>query len=504
MQSPSPEQLADIAESFGFALSDAEVAELTAVAEGAMAAYRRLDELPDEPLAVKYERGGPGHRPVGGENRFGGWAWKCSIQGVAEGPLAGRRLAIKDNIAVAGMPMLNGTPILEGLTPREDATVVTRLLDAGAQIVGKTAVPGFCFDGGGFTGYPEPQPVNPRDPSRLAGSSSNGSAVVVVNGEADMALGTDQGGSVRIPASWSGCCGLKPTHGLVPYTGAFPIEMTLDHIGPMARTVEDCALVLEAIAGYDGLDPRQVAVTTCAYTARLTAGVSGLRIAVLEDGFAIPGKSEPDVDDAVRRAAAALQDEGAILESVRIPMHRDGLAIWTAIANQGATDQMLHGDAMGSNWRGRYATDVTDFYARAWRSQASQFPNTVKLTALVGQYVADRCHRHYYAKAQNVGRVLASQYLQAPERNDVLLLPTTPLKAQPIPGEPSGAEYFDSALGMMQNTTPFNVTGQPVMSVPCAMSDGLPVGLSIVGKPFDEATVLQVAAAYERARGSWS
>ena len=114
-------------------------------------------------------------------------------------------------MCVAGVPMLNGSPIMEGYVPREDATVVTRLLDAGVEIVGKAAVPAFCFDGGGLTGYPDPQPVNPHDPAYLAGSSSNGSAVVLVNGEADLALGGDQGGSIRLPASWSGCCGHKPT-----------------------------------------------------------------------------------------------------------------------------------------------------------------------------------------------------------------------------------------------------------------------------------------------------
>ena len=146
----------------------------------------------------------------------------CSIPGAAEGPLAGRTVGVKDNVCVAGIPLLNGSPIMEGYVPREDATVVTRLLDAGATIVGKTAVPAFCFDGGGLTGYPEPQPTNPHDPAYMCGSSSNGSAAVVVTGQADMALGGDQGGSIRLPASWSGCCGHKPTlrpgalHGHLP------------------------------------------------------------------------------------------------------------------------------------------------------------------------------------------------------------------------------------------------------------------------------------------------
>jgi amidase len=226
------------------------------------AAYARLDQLEDEALPVKYPRADPGRRPAGEENPANGWVWRCSIPGAQEGPLAGRTVGIKDNVCVAGVPVLNGSPILEGYLPREDATVVTRLLDAGAHIIGKTAVPAFCFDGGGLTGYPEPQPTNPHDPVYLCGASSNRSAAVVVTGQADMALGGDQGGSIALPASWSGCCGHKPTYGLLPYTGICPVELTLDHVGPMARTVAECALMLQVIAGEDDLDPRQTGVST--------------------------------------------------------------------------------------------------------------------------------------------------------------------------------------------------------------------------------------------------
>src|SRR3954471_2246499 len=257
-------------------------------------AMRRLDELPDEHLPVKYPRADVGRRPVGEENPSNGWSWVCSIPGAPSGPLAGKTVGVKDNVCVAGIPLLNGSPIMEGYVPREDATVVTRLLDAGAEIVGKTAVPAFCFDGGGVTGYPDPQPTNPHDAAYLCGSSSNGSAAVVVTGQADMALGGDQGGSIRLPSSWSGCCGHKPTYGLVPYTGIFPIELTLDHVGPMARTVADCALMLDAIAGEDGLDPRQIGVNVQPYRDGLVLGADGLRVWVLREGFGIDGVSEPD------------------------------------------------------------------------------------------------------------------------------------------------------------------------------------------------------------------
>jgi amidase len=497
VQPPSPDALQRIAAAYHMELTAEELETFAAVAGPALAGYSRLDELPDEHLPVRYPRADLGHRPVGEENPSNGWSWRCSIPGAPEGPLAGRTVAVKDNICVAGLPMLNGSPIMEGYVAREDATVVTRLLDAGAKIVGKTAVPAFCFDGGGLTGYPDPQPVNPHDPGYLCGSSSNGSAAVVVTGQADMALGGDQGGSIRLPASWSGCCGHKPTYGLVPYTGIFPIELTLDHVGPMARTVADCAVMLDAIAGEDGLDPRQLGVRLQPYAQGLEVGAEGLRVGVLREGFGLPDVSEPDVDAAVRAAAEALAGAGADVQEVSVPMHSDGLAIWGAIANEGATDLMVRGDAFGTNHKGHYTTDLVDFYGRARRTRANDYSVTVKLTVLLGHYLSESYNHHYYAKAQNLGRRLRAAYAAALESCDVLLLPTTPMKAFAIPSERTVANVLAAALGNIVNTAPFDVTGNPALSVPCGFSDGLPVGMMLVGRHFDDATVLRAGHAYQ-------
>jgi amidase len=497
IQPPTREELAEIAKVFALTLDDDEVEAFYGLAEPTAAGYARLDELDEVALPVTYPRADAGRPPSADENPSNGWVWRCSIPGAEEGPLSGRTVGVKDCVCVAGMPMLNGSPILDGYVPREDATVVTRLLDAGAHIVGKTAVPAFCFDGGGLTGWPEPQPVNPHDPTRLAGASSNGSAAVVVTGQADMALGGDQGGSIRLPSSWSGCCGHKPTYGLVPYTGIFPIELTLDHIGPMARTVADCALMLEAIAGEDGLDPRQVGVRTQPYVEALERGADGLRVGILAEGFAIPDASEPDVDAAVREAAGALEGAGATVEEVSIPMHRDGLAIWNAIALEGATDLMVRGDAYGTNHKGHYATDLVDFYGRARRERANEYSITVKLTVLMGHWLSERYHHHYYAKAQNLGRRLRDEYAAALERFDVLALPTTAMKAMAIPTGGGLMAVLGAALGNLHNTAPFDVTGNPALSVPCAMSEGRPVGLMLVGRHFDDATVLRAGHAYQ-------
>jgi amidase len=497
VQPPSAEALQRIAAAYHMELTEDELATFAAGAGAMLAGYARLDELPDEHLPVGYPRADLGHRPVGDENPSNGWVWRCSIPGAPDGPLSGRTVGVKDNVCVAGIPMLNGSPIMEGYVPREDATVVTRLLDAGAEIVGKTAVPAFCFDGGGLTGYPDPQPTNPHDPAYLCGSSSNGSAAVVVEGQCDMALGGDQGGSIRLPASWSGCCGHKPTHGLVPYTGIFPIELTLDHVGPMARTVADCALMLDAIAGEDGLDPRQIGVRVQPYRDGLEVGADGLRVGVLREGFGIPDASEPDVDAAVRAAADALGGAGAQVEEVSVPMHRDGLAIWGAIANEGATELMVRGDAFGTNHKGHYTTDLVDFYGRARRARGRDYSPTVKLTVLLGHYLSETYNHHYYAKAQNLGRRLRAAYAAALERCDVLALPTTAMKARTIPRDGSVADVLAAALGNLHNTSPFDVTGNPALSVPCGMSDGLPVGLMLVGRHFDDATVLRAGHAYQ-------
>ncbi len=478
--------------------------EYAALVAGGLAATRRLDEMVEDDVPVRWPRADLGRRPAAEDNPCGGWAWRCSVPGAPDGPLAGMRVGVKDNIAVAGVPLLNGSSMLEGYVPREDATVVTRLLDAGAEVVGKTAVPAYCFDGGGITGYPDPQPVNPWDPTRMAGSSSNGSAVVVVTGQVDLALGGDQGGSVRLPASWSGCVGHKPTHGLVPYTGAFPIETSLDHLGPMARDVLTCARALDVLAGEDGLDPRQQGVRLQEYAAATEQGAEGLRVGVLTEGFGIPGVSDPAVDAVVRAAADALRDAGASVEEVSVPMHRDGLAIWNVVATQGATDQMVRGDAVGTGWRGGYPTALVDAYGTARRARGHDYPPTVAVTVLTGDWMTERAGHRYYAKAQNLSRALLRRYETALGRVDVLLLPTTAMTAQPVPaaGAPV-SERVAAALGNLHNTAPFDVTGSPALSVPCGLADGLPVGLMLVGRRYDDATVLRAGAVYERARGPW-
>ena len=493
---PTGEQLEDISKGFGLHLGDKEVSAYLGLVEGTLASYERLEQLVEPELPVRYPRSG-GSRPE--DNPLGAWYRQCSINGASNGPLSGKQVVIKDNVCVAGVPMMNGTSTLEGYTPEFDATIVTRILDAGGEVVGKAVCEHLCFSGGSHTSDSGPV-LNPHDHSRSAGGSSSGSAALVAAGECDMAIGGDQGGSIRIPASWCGVYGLKATHGLVPYTGVFPIEITLDHTGPIAASVEDVALLLQAIAGEDGLDPRQKDIQVAEdYGAALEDGAQGLRIGIVTEGFGWPDLSEKDVDDLVRESADAFKELGAEVTEVSIPLHRDGVHIWNGIAIEGATELMVRGNSMGTNWKGHYSTSLLDAYARGRSTRPDDLSETVKLTMLTGQYLRENYHGRYYAMAQNLARKLTAAYDEALSSVDLLLMPTLPLKATPLPAaDASIEEVVSRGLEMIVNTAPFDVSGHPAMTVPCGLSDGLPVGMMLVGKKWDEKTLLQAARAFEQ------
>jgi amidase len=277
IQAPKPEQILDIALDFDLDLSEEDARSFAGLIAGSVPSYNRLDELVEPSLPVKYPRT-PGRRPAPEENPYNAWYWKCEIKGADGGLLAGKRVGIKDNVCVAGVPYMNGCRVIEGYVPEVDATVVTRILDAGGTIAGKAACEDLCFSGGSHTSKPVPI-KNPHRPTHSAGGSSGGSAAALAAGDCEMALGGDQGGSIRIPGSWCGVYGLKATHGLIPYTGVMPIELTIDHCGPMANTVDDVAKLLAAIAGPDGYDPRQIDIRTQDYLGALERGAAGLKIA---------------------------------------------------------------------------------------------------------------------------------------------------------------------------------------------------------------------------------
>ncbi|MGQ4810225.1 Amidase [Candidatus Entotheonellaceae bacterium PAL068K] len=498
VKQPTLAQLRRIAEGFSLDVTDEDLKSFQGLMGGVLASYGRVNELVEPKPVVTYPRDS-GYRPQPAENPHNAWYYKTSIKGAASGPLSGKKVAIKDNICVAGVPMMNGTSVLEGYVPDADATLVTRILEAGGEITGKAVCESLCFSGGSHT--PDTGPVrNPHNPAHSAGGSSGGSAALVAAGEVDMAIGGDQGGSIRIPACWCGIYGLKATHGLVPYTGAFPIELTLDHLGPMANATADVALLLEVIAGKDDLDPRQYEVKTEAYTQALTGNIAGLRLGIVQEGFGWKDLSEADVDECVRQAVQRFAELGARVEALSLPMHLDGLHIWNAIAVEGATMLMVKGNSMGTNWKGHYTTGLLDFYGRSWRERANDLSETTKLVMLLGQYMQDRYQGRYYAKAQNLARSLRAAYDEALQQVDLLVMPTLPLKATPIPPpDASREEYVMRALEMIPNTAPFDVTGHPAMTIPCGMSNGLPIGMMLIGRHWQDSTVLRASHAFEQA-----
>src|SRR5438876_7988867 len=495
VKSPTLEQLGEVAAELGFAFTEADLAAHHEALMPAFEAYNALDRMPDELPPVSYPRL-PGRRPPPEESRHGAWYVKTEIEGAASGKLKGKRVALKDNICLAGVPMMNGASTMQGYVPDLDATVVTRILDAGGTIVGKTVCEYFCFSGGSHTSASGPV-HNPHRIGYSAGGSSSGSAAVVALGEVPMALGGDQGGSIRIPAAFCGIYGLKPTHGLVPYTGIMPIELTLDHTGPMTATVEDNALLLEVLAGPDGLDPRQYGgAVGKAYREALGGGAAGLRIAVVEEGFG-HSQSMPQVDAIVHDAAERFKGFGASVDTVSIPMHRLGSAIWLPVAAEGATMQMMLGNGFGFNWQGLYVNSMLDFHS-AWRTRADELSDSLKNTMLLGHYMVTRYRGHYYAKAQNLVRRLRRAYDGVLARYDLLLMPTLPLVATPLPeADAPVGEILQRAFEMLANTAQFDCTHHPAMSLPCGMVDGLPVGMMLAAKAFDEETIYRAAAAFE-------
>jgi amidase len=500
---PGNARLDEIAKQYGLQLSDADVESFSPFVTGLLGSWDAIEEL--------YERSAPQApgdrswtRPDDADNPLGAWYVRTEIQETTRGPLAGRTVAIKDNTMVAGVPMMNGSRTVESFIPVRDATVVSRLLAAGATIAGKAVCEDLCFSGASHTSASGPV-RNPWDPSRTCGGSSSGSATLVAAGEVDMALGGDQGGSVRIPAAYSGTVAHKPTHGLVPYTGAFPIELTLDHLGPITRTVSDAALMLRVIAGNDGLDPRQPdGREPVDYVGALESGAAGLRVGIVSEGFGIPDLSQPGVDETVRAAIERLRDAGLQVGEVSVPWHTDAMHLWNVIATEGATTQMVDGNAYGRNYKGLYDPELIAHYGQQWRERAGSFSETVKLVLLVGRYTIDGYHGRHYAMARNLAYELRRAYDAALEDYDVLVMPTLPLTATALvqPDAPLD-EYLARALEMIVNTAPFDVTGHPATSVPAGLVDGLPAGLMIIGKHFDDATCLRVAHTYEQTVGGF-
>lgn len=498
-QVPNIEDLRCRSAELGLPISHSEAEDLLGFAAPFIATFQGLDAL-DENLPGRLSGARTYWRPTPEENPLGAWQVKASITDDSEGPLARRSVAIKDNIFVAGLPTANGTDFLSDFVPEYDATVVKRILAAGATIVGKSVCEYLCTSGGSLTaasGFVH----NPRKHGYSAGGSSSGSAALVGSGAVDLALGCDQAGSIRIPSSWSGTYGMKPTHGLVPYTGIMGMEASLDHVGPITSTVADNALMLEVLAGYDEWDARQRDLRIVRYSAALGRDVRDIRIGVVKEGFG-HALGERVVDSCVLQAAELFGRLGASVEQISLPEHATGMAIWGGVLVDGFRETFRLA-AQGFNHNGPYSPGL--YHAmRDWPRQFARMPVNLRLLLLIA-YLLEPYRGAYYGKAKNLIPWLKSAYDRALDRFDLLLMPTTIMKAQRNPPSLVGADrpaVIAHAFNTVINTCQTDATGHPAMSIPCGLRDGLPIGMMLIGRHFDEASIYRAAYAFEQS-GNW-
>ncbi|MBM7365370.1 amidase [Gordonia hydrophobica] len=391
------------------------------------------------------------------------------------GPLHGIPIALKDNVGVAGQLTTAGSAVLADHRPTYDATVVRKLRAAGAIIIGKTNMHEFAW--GGTSANPHYGSVkSPWDLSRMPGGSSGGSGVAVATGAGMAAVGTDTGGSVRLPSSLNGITGLRPTIGRVSNYGVIPLAWTMDTVGPMARSAQDCAILLDAFAGHDPNDPGSSTAPTEHYSAAVRhPSVAGLRIGLIDD-YSLT-HVQPSVGAAVEQALRTLLEQGAVQTAVQVPDIEGNISAQLTIE----------------------AAEPSTYHQRTLREQPQNYGDDVRLLLQTGELLP----AVHYLQAQRYRAMLRTQMLAALERVDVIVCPTLPFTATPL-GETTveidAGVPEDMLAAIMQFTGLPSLTGLPAMSVPCGFDDaGLPIGLQLIGRPFAEASLLRVAAAFQNA-----
>jgi amidase len=502
---PSAEEIRALLESEYMHPTANELAALEVMVDDMLGLFDRLDELAAPELPVRYPSRDKGRRPTPEEDPYNAFIRRCEVKGAVAGRLAGKTVGLKDNIRLAGVPMTNGSRLLQHFVPDVDATVVERLLDAGAIIVGKLNMDDFGFAGTGETsafGCVR----NPADPEYSAGGSSGGSGAAVACGAVDLAIAVDQGGSARIPASWCGVVTIKPTHGLVPSFGITYLDHSTDFVCPVARTVAEVAAALEVIAGDDARDPQWVRgpLAVEEYSKALTGGLRGLRLGLIVESME-PDVLEADVGAAVRRLLALAEEQGASCREIPLSFWKDSRAIWNGFAAHAIT-AMVESEQEGYGRRGMCDLGWQEAFANARRAGSDDFPPILKLLMATGKYLRRQGRSLYFSKATNLRFAARAEVDRAFESIDVLVTPTTPMKAfRLLSRRPSMAEMGARAGAMCQNTYPLNVTGHPALSLPIGRGEGdLPIGLQLIGSYFGESQLIRVAHALEELLGKRS
>ena len=406
-------------------------------------------------------------------------------------PLLGVPIAVKDNFLTAGLRTTCASKILGDFVPPIDATTVKRLRAAGAVIVGKTNLDEFAM-GSSAENSAFFSTHNPWNLERIPGGSSGGSAAAVAADECIAALGTDTGGSIRQPAACCGIVGLKPTYGRVSRFGIIAFASSMDQVGPMTKDVRDNALMLEAIAGHDPADSTSIPRDVPKYAEILSAGVKGLRIGIPKEYFVAGMQAE--VDQAVRRAIAELEKAGAAIEEISLPHTEYAVSVYYLVATAEASSNLARYDGMRFGYRAD-ARDLAETY-RVSRDQG--FGTEVKRRIMLGTYALSAGYYDaYYLKAQRVRTLIKRDFDAAFERCDAIVTPTAPTTAFKL------GEKTQEPLQMYLSdifTISINLAGLPALSLPCGFdAGGMPIGMQVIGKPFDEATILRIAYNYEQA-----
>lgn len=497
LRPPSGQDLARLAEREHLNLSAAECEELAPFAADFIRAFDEVEDLPEIQVPVRFPRTA-GRRPTPEEDPVNAFIRVLELHGADRGPLGGRRIGVKDNIAVAGVPTTNGSRTF-AYTPIHDAVVVERILEAGGVIAGKLNLDDFSASGFGDTSVFGP-PRNPVDTTRSAGGSSSGSSAAVAAGLLDMALGVDTGGSVRMPAAACGLVGMKPTRGLVPTFGLTHMDHTLDVIGPITRTVADAALLLSVIAGPDWRDPQWVRdLRVDDYLRGLDDGVAGLRVGLVEETLD-PELCQPAVVRGTEGVAERLAAAGASVERVSIPMWRSAFAIWlgTLVATWAP---MLRTYSVGFSHLGLVDVEGVHAASMVRRDEGHLMPSTIKLVLLVNAYLEERYHGVPLARAHNQRIALRRAIDEALRGYDLLLAPTVPRVAVPLPtGRMSAAEAASRIVSENKITCATNVTGHPALAVPSGRDEaGMPTSAQVIGPLWGDRRVLAAGAAIEAA-----
>jgi len=409
----------------------------------------------------------------------------------ADNVLFGIPMGVKDNIVTKGIVTTCASKILANYEPIYDATVIERLSSAQAVLMGKLNMDEFAMGSSTETSAFQ-LTYNPWNLEYVPGGSSGGSAAAVAAGEVVFSLGSDTGGSIRQPAAYCGVVGLKPTYGLVSRFGLVAYASSLDQIGPLTRTVEDAAYVLQAIAGHDPMDSTSANVDIPDYVAALTGDIKGLRIGVPKQYFG-EGVDE-EVKARIQEALRVLEGLGAHVEEVDLPHSEYAVATYYIVSCAEASSNLARFDGVRYGFRASDVENVLDMYKQT-RSQG--FGEEVKRRIMLGTYsLSSGYYDAYYLKAQKVRTLIRRDFENVFENHDVIIGPTTPTTAFKM------GEKTDDPLTMYLNdilTIPVNLAGLPAISVPAGFaSNGLPVGMQIIGKAFDESTVLRVAHAFEQ------